>query len=143
MTYTFTVTGTEHTVCRDIEARQKMGVEKYGMTVATNPAHLTEWLQHAYEESLDKAIYLKRAIAEITESEKPKPSYEGLGVWQIHTIRWEDDDQQKGKDWITTIVCKDIDAVWQWIETDRQDTRCEIRAIHHLGHACAVIPQNV
>jgi hypothetical protein len=35
------------------------------MTVATNPAHLREWLQHAYQESLDKAIYLKRAIAEL------------------------------------------------------------------------------
>jgi hypothetical protein len=25
----------------------------------------TEWLQHAYEESLDMAVYLKRAMAEL------------------------------------------------------------------------------
>lgn len=34
------VSGTELEVCRDIEARQKLGIEKYGMTVATNPSHL-------------------------------------------------------------------------------------------------------
>jgi hypothetical protein len=61
----FAVSGTELDVCRDIESRQQMGIRKYGMTVATNPAHLREWLQHAYQESLDKAIYLKRAIAEL------------------------------------------------------------------------------
>jgi len=61
----FAVSGTELDVCRDIASRQQMGIRKYGMTVATNPAHLLEWLQHAYEESLDKAIYLKRAIAEL------------------------------------------------------------------------------
>lgn len=59
------VSGTELDVCKDIEFRQQQGIHKYGMTVASNPAHLREWLQHAYEESLDKAIYLKRAIAEL------------------------------------------------------------------------------
>ena len=43
--------------------RQQKGIQKYGMTVATNPLNLTEWLQHAYEESLD----FKRAIAEINK----------------------------------------------------------------------------
>lgn len=72
----FAVSGTELDVCRDIEARQQMGIRKYGMTVATNPAHLREWLQHAYEESLDKAIYLKRAIAEL-DSANEEPSDAG------------------------------------------------------------------
>lgn len=66
----FAVSGTELDVCRDIEHRQQMGIRKYGMTVATNPAHLREWLQHAYEESLDKAIYLKRAIAELDSANR-------------------------------------------------------------------------
>ena len=68
------------------------------------------------------------------------PSYEGLGVWQIQTIRWEDDDRQKGKEWNVTIVCKDIEVVWKLIESDRNDIRTEIRAINHIAHACAVIP---
>ena len=55
-------TGIEAEVCKDIAERQQKGVAKYGVTVADNPLSLKEWLQHAYEESLDLPIYLKRAI---------------------------------------------------------------------------------
>lgn len=58
-------TGVEALVCEEIARRQQMGIEKYGTTVADNPLALREWLQHAYEETLDKAVYLRRAIAEI------------------------------------------------------------------------------
>ena len=68
------------------------------------------------------------------------PSYECLGVFQIHSIRWDDDDHQTGKDWSTIIVCKDIKAAWEWLAGDLSDMRTEVRAIHHLGPACAVIP---
>lgn len=61
--------GIEAAVCADIADRQQKGIAKYGMTVAENPLSLREWLQHAYEETLDKAIYLKRAIAEMGNSE--------------------------------------------------------------------------
>lgn len=60
-------TGTEAAVCDDIARRQAMGVRKYGTTVADNPLTLRAWLQHAYEETLDQAIYLKRAISEIDQ----------------------------------------------------------------------------
>lgn len=55
----------ERQVCKDIFDRQKIGIHKYGTTVADNPLSLREWLNHAYEECLDQAIYLRRAIAEI------------------------------------------------------------------------------
>lgn len=58
-------TGIEAQVCNDITARQAKGVAKYGVTVQDNPLELRAWLQHAYEETLDQAIYLKRAISEI------------------------------------------------------------------------------
>ena len=70
--------GTEAEVCADIAHRQKLGIAKYGTTVAENPLSLEAWLQHAYEETLDQAIYLKRAISEIkqrrlnTESDDPR-----------------------------------------------------------------------
>ena len=57
--------GIEANVCLDIGSRQEMGIAKYGTTVADNPLSLRQWLQHAFEEALDQAIYLKRAIAEI------------------------------------------------------------------------------
>lgn len=58
-------TGTEARVCADIAQRQAKGVAKYGVTVSDNPLPLREWLQHAYEECLDQAVYLKRAIEEM------------------------------------------------------------------------------
>lgn len=58
-------TGTEAAVCADIAARQQRGIAKYGQTVAENPLSLRAWLQHAYEEALDLAVYLKRAIQQI------------------------------------------------------------------------------
>ena len=57
--------GIEAEVCADIARRQAFGQNKYGTTVAENPLSLRAWLVHAYEESLDLPIYLKRAIAEI------------------------------------------------------------------------------
>jgi hypothetical protein len=55
----------EEQVCADIKARQFAGNKKYGTTVANNALPLKDWLQHAYEECLDQAIYLKRAMEEL------------------------------------------------------------------------------
>lgn len=60
--------GTESRVCDDIRARQQLGIRKYGKTVEQSDDPLRDWLQHAYEECLDQAIYLKRAIEEIDRS---------------------------------------------------------------------------
>lgn len=59
------VTGTEARVCADIARRQQLGIAKYGTTVAANPIALRAWLQHAYEEALDLAVYLRRSIDEL------------------------------------------------------------------------------
>jgi hypothetical protein len=56
---------TEAEMINDIKRRQRIGILKYGTTVANNPLELRAWLQHAYEECLDQAIYLKRAIQEL------------------------------------------------------------------------------
>lgn len=63
-------TGTEAEVCKDIARRQAHGVAKYKTTVRENPLSLRAWLQHAYEEALDFAIYLKRSIEELDQKEK-------------------------------------------------------------------------
>ena len=49
-------------VCNDIAERQQLGIKKYGTTVVDNNLSRKKWLQHAYEECLDQAIYLKRLI---------------------------------------------------------------------------------
>ena len=60
---------TEALVCVDIRYRQQLGLNKYGTTVAQNPLELRQWVQHAYEESLDKSIYLKRILQELDSLE--------------------------------------------------------------------------
>lgn len=56
------VTGIEKKVCEDIAKRQELGIAKYGTTVEGNPLPHRAWLQHAYEEALDMAVYLRRAM---------------------------------------------------------------------------------
>lgn len=69
-------TGTEHRVCEDIARRQALGVAKYGTTVEQNPLTTRQWLQHAYEEALDLAIYLKRSMEEIDKTNPQPPTNE-------------------------------------------------------------------
>ncbi len=60
-----TPVGIEAEVCKDIANRQQMGIKKYGTTVDENPLTPKQWAQHAYEEALDMAIYLKKLIKEL------------------------------------------------------------------------------
>lgn len=63
------LSGTELRVCQLIAERQMRGMAKYGTTVSANALSLRDWLNHALEESLDHAIYLKRAIEELDKRE--------------------------------------------------------------------------
>lgn len=49
----------------DLLRRSQVGIGKYGTTLAENPIQLRDWLQHAYEEMLDGANYLKAAITKL------------------------------------------------------------------------------
>jgi hypothetical protein len=49
-------------VMLDLRAREKMGIEKYGVSVDKAKLDAIQWMQHAYEESLDHAIYMKKLI---------------------------------------------------------------------------------
>ncbi len=52
-------------VRQDLLKRSQAGISKYGVTLEREDLNLKDWLQHAYEETLDQANYLKRAILEI------------------------------------------------------------------------------
>lgn len=49
-------------VINDIQQRELKGIETYGTTMDRNDLSQDEWLQHAYEEALDFAIYLRKLI---------------------------------------------------------------------------------
>ena len=50
----------EDQVCQDIQTRASVGLTKYGVTTERTDLSQSEWIQHAYEECLDMAVYLKR-----------------------------------------------------------------------------------
>ena len=62
------LSGIELQVTKDIAMRQQWGLAKYKTTVADNPLSRKQWLQHAYEEALDLAVYLKKVITDETNA---------------------------------------------------------------------------
>lgn len=55
-------------VRQDLLNRSNVGITKYGTTLDNNRGDLRYWLNHAYEECLDQANYLKRAIMELDKN---------------------------------------------------------------------------
>lgn len=51
----------------DLHNRSQRGIEKYNTTLDRNDLDLVDWLQHAYEETLDKALYLKKSIKQLEQ----------------------------------------------------------------------------
>lgn len=49
----------------DLLRRSQVGIAKYGVTLARTDLTLRDWLQHTYEECIDQAQYLKRAIVDL------------------------------------------------------------------------------
>lgn len=56
----------------DLLSRSKLGIAKYGVTLDRTDLNLRDWLQHAYEETLDQANYLKRSIIELDNANAKK-----------------------------------------------------------------------
>lgn len=52
-------------VRKDLLDRSNLGIKKYGTTLDGNICKLRDKLQHAYEECLDQANYLKWAITQL------------------------------------------------------------------------------
>lgn len=46
-------------VMNDLNERSKVGIKKYGVTLERKDLEIKDWINHAYEETLDKANYLK------------------------------------------------------------------------------------
>jgi len=52
----------------DLLFREEKGRAEYGTTMDRTDLSEDEWLQHAYEEALDLAIYLKKIIKTRSEN---------------------------------------------------------------------------
>jgi hypothetical protein len=51
-------------VIAELKVREERGLSKYGTTMDRKDLTEKEWLQHAYEEALDLAMYLRKLIKE-------------------------------------------------------------------------------
>jgi hypothetical protein len=51
-------------VITDLKIREERGLATYGTTMDRKDLSKQEWLQHAYEEALDLALYLKKLMEE-------------------------------------------------------------------------------
>lgn len=56
-------------VREDLLRRSNIGIRKYGVTLDRSDLSLKDWLEHAYQECLDQANYLKKAILELEKLE--------------------------------------------------------------------------
>lgn len=54
----------------DLKNRELIGIAKYRTDCDRADYELIDWLQEAYEETLDKAMYLQAAIKKIQSEEK-------------------------------------------------------------------------
>ena len=52
-------------VREDLLQRSERGIQKYGTTLDREDLTHRDWLQHAYEEALDLANYLKKCILDL------------------------------------------------------------------------------
>lgn len=52
-------------VIADIRKQEEKGLKTYGVTMDREDYELVNWLQEAYEETIDKALYLRAAINKI------------------------------------------------------------------------------
>ena len=46
----------------DLESRAALGLKKYGVGLERTDLTEADWIQHAYEEALDLACYLRRLL---------------------------------------------------------------------------------
>jgi hypothetical protein len=51
----------------DLTRRSEVGIKKYNTTLDRQDLTEKQWLNHAYEEALDLALYLKKLITDYNE----------------------------------------------------------------------------
>lgn len=62
-------------VRQDLLNRSEAGIKKYNTTLDRTDLVASDWVQHAYEEALDMALYLKRLRKDMLMMEKELREY--------------------------------------------------------------------
>jgi hypothetical protein len=77
---------------KDIAARAEVGLNKYNTTMDREDLIASDWVQHAYEECLDMALYLKRLKKDMLAMEQELRAFQTQALIKE---RWEELKQEK------------------------------------------------
>jgi hypothetical protein len=74
-------------VISDIRKQEEKGLSTYGTTMDRDDYELVNWLQEAYEECLDKCLYLKAAINKIKNGTQRHTDYQKAHSGNVEQVR--------------------------------------------------------
>jgi hypothetical protein len=78
---------------KDIASRAEAGLNKYNKTMDREDLIASDWVQHAYEECLDMALYLKRLRKDMLAMEEELRAFKTANairemMKENHTLTW-------------------------------------------------------
>jgi hypothetical protein len=79
---------------KDMAARAEIGLAKYNTTMDREDLISSDWVQHAYEECLDMALYLKRLRKDMLAMEEELRAFKTQAMIKE---RWDEIKQEKEK----------------------------------------------
>lgn len=74
-------------VIADIRKQEEKGLATYGTTMDREDYELINWLQEAYEECVDKCLYLKAAINKLKNEPQRRTDYEETNSRNAEQVR--------------------------------------------------------
>lgn len=74
-------------VIADIRKQEEKGLVTYGKTMDREDYELVNWLQEAYEECLDKCLYLKAAINKLKNEPQRRTDSEEADTRNVEQAR--------------------------------------------------------
>jgi len=78
-------------VIKDIASRAELGLAKYNTTMDREDLIASDWVQHAYEECLDMALYLKRLRKDMLAMEEELRAFKTQAMIKE---RWDEIKQE-------------------------------------------------
>ena len=81
---------------KDLASRAEVGLTKYNTTMDREDLIASDWVQHAYEECLDMALYLKRLRKDMLAMEEELRAFKTQAMIKEQWKEIEVEDKNKG-----------------------------------------------
>jgi hypothetical protein len=80
---------------KDLASRAEVGLTKYNTTMDREDLIASDWVQHAYEECLDMALYLKRLRKDMLAMEEELRAFKTQAMIKEQWKEIEEEDKNK------------------------------------------------